>query len=138
MENVEKVLEYINEQTLIECREIVQHAKDECEGIRAMYFRDEQDEYWKAINAGSKESELRLRSLNALAADEAHKQLEALRQEMLNEALVLAAQKLRELPDGEYKRILQNAGADTGLSAEEFVFSYRDELSSSVITALFE
>ena len=138
MENIEKIIEYINTQTIMECKEIIQGAQDESERIRASYYRDEQDEYWKAINAGSKESELRLRSLNALASEEANKKVEALRREMLHEALMLAATKLSELPSDEFKKILKKAGVSSDLSCEEFVLGYEERLSASVMSALFD
>ena len=138
MENIDKIIEYINNQTIMECREIIQAANDESERIRARYYREEQDEYWKAINAGSKESEMRLRSLNDLASEEANKKIEALRREMLHEALMLAARKFSELPGDEYKRILKKAGVSLDMSAEEFVIGYEDRLSASVMSALFD
>ena len=138
MENVDKVIEYINTQTILECKEIVQYAHGEAERIRAGYYRDEQDEYWKAINAGTKESELRVRSLNDLASDEANKKVEALRSEMFHEALMLAAKKFSELPGDEYKKILKKAGVPLDLSCEEFVLVYEDKLLASVMSALFD
>ena len=138
MENIDKIIEYINTQTILECKEIVQGAHDEAERIRAGYYREEQDEYWKAINAGSKESELRLRSLNDLAAEEANKKIEALRREMFHEALMLAAKKLRELPGDEYKKILKKAGVPLDLNCDEFVLVYEDRLAASVMSALFD
>ena len=138
MENIEKIIEYIKAQSAMESSEIARLAHDECERIRMEYYREEQDEYWKAINAGTKESEQRIRSLNDLATEEANKKIEELRRDMLHETLMLAAEELRGLSDSEYKEILKKSGFDADTSPEELVFSYEEALSRSILIALFD
>ena len=138
MENIDKIIGYINEKALGECREIIRRAGDDSELIRDGYYREEQDEYWKAINAGSKELEQRRKSLNDLAAAEANKQIEALRCEMEDEAFRMAARMISELPAGEFNKLLKKAGLEKGWSAEDFVFRSKDGLSPLVLSVLFD
>ena len=138
MENLEKVVGFISEQSASECGEIVQSARDEAERIRAGYHREEQDEYWKAVNAGTKEMEQRRKSLDDLAAEEANKQIGALHDEMCNEAMMLAVSMFAELPESEQKAVMKNNGAEKGLGAEEFVLRFKDELSEGIVATLFE
>jgi len=138
MENLQKVIGFISEQAVSECREIVESARDESERIRAGYYQEEQDEYWKAVNAGSKEMELRRKSLDDLAAEEANKQIEALHNEMCDEAMMLAVSMFAELPEDVQKEVMKNNEAEAGLSAEEFVLRFKDELSEGIIATLFE
>jgi len=138
MENLEKVIGFINEQAANECREIVESARDEAVRIRAGYHREEQDEYWKAVNAGTKEMEQRRKSLDDLAAEEANKQIGALHDEMCNEAMMLAVSMFAELPKAEQKAVMKNNGVKAGVSAEEFVLGFKDELSEGIVATLFE
>ena len=138
MENIGRVIEYIGAVSGAECSEIAKQAEAECARLRAEYFQTEQSEYWKAINAGGKETEQRLKQLSILAAEEANKQVIGLRQEMFNEAMLLAAKKLRELPDGGYDKLLARLGKEPGHEAHELVMEYTDELSESVLSALFD
>jgi len=138
MDGIEKIIAYINSEFEEECAEISRCATEDCERIRADSARLEQEEYWKYINAGSKETELRLARLTDLAAMEARKQLLLTQQEMVDAAFSLASKKLLELPGHEYARLLKKhaVGADCG--AEEIVELYRKELSLKIVSALFE
>ena len=138
MTGIEKITEYIKTASEAECEEITRNSIEECERIRTEYSRSEQDEYWRSINNGSKETEQRLSSLGNLASAEANKQIAALQEEMLDQAFALAAKKLLELPGSEYAELRKKFGADPDINAEALVESYRDELSQSVISELFE
>jgi vacuolar-type H+-ATPase subunit E/Vma4 len=135
MDGIDKIIEHIKHESDARCLQIAREAKDECERIRTEYFRVEQDAYWKAINAGSKETEKRLARLNELAAKEADRQIETLQREMLDEAFALAAIKLRELPEKDLQRLL---AAHEKAGAEEVIASYKSELSPDVMSALFD
>ena len=102
MDNIEKVIEHIKTLSIAECGNIADQAAEDCRRLREEYSRTEQEEYWKAINAVTKETEQRLKKLSDLAAMEAQKQLDMLRQEMIGEAFALAAKKLLDLPAERY------------------------------------
>ena len=138
MKNIEKIIGYIIQNAEAECSAISQSANDECTRLRAEYFKNEQEEYWKAINNGGKETEQRLMQLNILASEEANKQITYLHREMLNEAALLAASKLRELPGGGYGALLAELGREPGTDAEELIKAYTEDLSESLVSALFD
>ena len=138
MNNIEKIIEYIKADTEEKCREIARNAAAECDRIHTESSRKEQEEYWKAINAGTRETEQRLKRLNYLAYEEAEKQVAALHQEMLDEAFSLAAEKLGELPDKEYAKLLKRLSMGTGRTPEEVVSTFKGALSLRFVSALFE
>ena len=94
MNNIENVIKHIKSLSTAECERIADEAEKDCERIREEYVRKEQEEYWKSINVGTKDTEQRLIKLSGLASEEAKKQLDLLRQEMLDEAFALAAKKM--------------------------------------------
>jgi len=138
MNGIDKILAYIKAESEAECEEISQNAAEECGRIRVDYVHLEQDEYWKHINSGSKETEHRHEQLKDLAAMEAKKKLLATQQEMVDEAFALAAKKLLELPKQEYTMLLKRLGMKANCSANDVVESFRKELSLKIVSALFD
>jgi len=138
MKNIEKIIDHIRTETEAKCKEIARNAAAECDRIHSEYSRAEQEEYWKTINAGTKETEKRLRRLNILAYEEAEKQVAALHQEMLDEAFSLAAVKLGELPGKEYAALLKRLSLGSGRTPDEVVATFKGALSLSFVSALFE
>jgi len=138
MIGIEKILDYINAEANAECEEISRNAAAECSRIRSDYSRLEQDEYWKSINAGSKETEQRHEQLKNLAAMEAKKMLLSTQQEMVDEAFILAAKKLSELPKREYSKLCSRLAVSPNFSAEAIVEQYRAELSLKIVSVLFD
>jgi V/A-type H+-transporting ATPase subunit E len=138
MNGIENIIEHIQLQSDIECEEIVREAVEECERIRAEYARKEQDEYWKHINIGAKETERRLGQLGDLADQEAKKQIDALHREMVTAAFDLAITKLLELPEHEYTELLVRHDVNTDCSAADLISKYKEELTPHVISALFD
>ena len=138
MNGLVKIIEHIRLESEADCKEILRNATVECERIRVEYKQKEQDEYWKSINAGTKETEHRLEQLKNLAAMEAQKLLLTTQQEMLGRAFALAAEMLQELPVQEYKELLIRLEIDSSCSAEDLVAKFKSVLSQSVISALFD
>jgi len=138
MNELIKVIDHIRSESDAKCNEIARDAENECARIRTEYSLTEQEEYWNFINSGTKETEQRLEQLSSLAALEAQKLLLATQQEMLDEVFALSAKILLELPENDYKALLKRLGLDAGCSTENLVEQYRDNLSKSVISALFD
>ena len=138
MNELNKILVYIKAQSDEECAKISSKASEQCKLIRAENSRLEQEEYWKHINTGTKETEHRHEQLRNLAAMESKKKLLATQQEMVDEAFVLAAKKLRELPERKYAGILSKLGMSASSSAEDIVEKYRNELSLKIVSTLFD
>ena len=138
MKGINKIVAYINAESDVECGTITQNSNDECARIRADYSRVEQDEYWKYINAGTKEAESRLEKLKELAIMESNKLLLSTKQEMIDEAFALAAKKLLELPQKEYGKLLKKLGFEANAGADEIVELFKDKLSRKVASVLFD
>jgi len=135
MSSINKLIDYIKAESEAKCTEIARNTQEECGRIRAEYQRLEQDGYWKVVNAGSKETETRHNSLIELATNEANRQIISAQMEILDEAFKLAAEKIRELPDDEYKALLSRHGKD---NAEDLIAAYKEELTPEVTSALYE
>ena len=138
MINIDSIIEYIAAESAAQCEQIIAEAALECERLRAEYAQTEQDEYWKFVGAGAKETEHHLEQLNDLAAQEAKKQLTTTQQEMVDAAFDLAATRLNELPRSVYNRLLIRLGAESGSSADSIAAMYKQELSGKIAAALFD
>jgi len=138
MQWFERIIEYINTESENECREIAVNANNECERIRLEYSTKEQEAYWAAVNNGSREIEQRVNQLTSLAAEEAKKMVYATQQDMLDEVLALTARKLSALPSRKYNELLKKLGIEQGFKPEYLVEHFREDLTPSVIAALFD
>jgi len=138
MQGFEKILEHIKSESENECREIAVNANMECERIRLEYSTKEQDAYWSAVNNGSREIGHRVNQLTNLAAAEAKKMVYATQQDMLDEVLSLTARKLSALPSRKYNELLKKLGIEQGCKPEYLVEHFREDLTPSVIAALFD
>jgi len=138
MNGLDKILAYIKSVSDTQCAEIHRNAAEECRLIHDEYSRLEQEEYWKFINASSKDLENRREQLKSLAEMESKKKLLSTQQEMVDEAFALAAKKLLELPRRDYTALLRKLNINTASRADEVVEHFRKELSLKVLSALFE
>jgi len=137
MENFEKIVAFIKAQSEEECKGIAVKANEESERIRSEYSKQEQEAYWSYVNNASKEIEKRAEKLAAFASDEAKKKVLALEQDMLDEVLELTAYKLSALPTRKYNELLNKLGVERGCKPRYLVEQYREDLSETVIAALF-
>ena len=138
MTRLEKIIDYIKSESGAECSDLTIKAGEECERISAEYARIEQEEYWSAIDQGTKETELRLERLNSLAEAEASKQIATTKQELIAEAFALAAIELGKLPRQDFTTLLAKLGLDSYSTAEDVVARYRKELEGRVTKVLFD
>ena len=138
MQGFEKIVELIKAESEKECKEIAVKAHKECERIRSEYSKKEQDAYWTHVSEGSKEIEHRVEQLTQLAAEEAKKKVYATQQDMLDDTLALTAKKLSALPSRKYNELLKKLGVEDGCKPEYLVEQFRDDLSATVISALFD
>jgi vacuolar-type H+-ATPase subunit E/Vma4 len=138
MQGFEKIVEHIKNESEKECKDIAVNAHKECERVRAEYSKKEQDAYWSHVNKGTKEIEQRVEQLTNLAAEEAKKKVFSMQQDMLDDALELTARKLSALPSRKYVELLKKLGIEQGCKPEYLVEQFRDDLSVTVISALFD
>ncbi|MCL2820514.1 MAG: V-type ATP synthase subunit E family protein [Oscillospiraceae bacterium] len=138
MQGFEKIIDHIKSESEKECKEIALKANDEGKRVRSIYSQKEQEAYWACVNKGSKEIEKRIESLSELASDQARKKLIEVQQNALDEVLALTARKLSALPSRKYEELLTRLGIEQGCRPEYLVEQYRDELTPSVLSALFD
>ena len=121
MNGIDKILAHIKSESDAECEAIERAAVEQCERIRSEYTKMEQDEYWKLVNAGTKEAERRLERLNSLAALESKKHVLMTQQEMVSEAFELAASIILKLPEREYVEFLARQICVAALTGSETI-----------------
>jgi len=138
VQGLDKIIEHIKAESEKECKDIALKANEESLRIRSEYSQKEQDAYWACVSEGSKEIEKRVESLSELAHDQAKKLLHNMEQDALDDVLALTAKKLSVLPSGSYNELLNRLGIEQGCKPEYLVEHYREELKSSVISALFD
>jgi vacuolar-type H+-ATPase subunit E/Vma4 len=138
LEGIERVVEQIKIDAAAECERIAQEAAEECARIRAQYAQTEQDEYWKMLGTGAKETEKRVGQLNDLASQESKKQVLATQQEMIDATFDLAQEKLLNLSKREYAAILERHSIKSDCMPDALIARFKEELSPEVSAALFE
>ena len=138
MNYLDKVIRHIKAKSSEECEDIARKAVVECDDIRNQYAKREQDEYWKFLGKATNEAEQRLIQLGDLANKEAQKKLNATRKEMTDVAFKLAAQKLADLPDDDFKRLLKRLNLKSSFTPEAVVARYKELLLPSVDSIMFE
>jgi vacuolar-type H+-ATPase subunit E/Vma4 len=138
MQGFKKIIDHIKAESEKECKEIAVKANEESQRIRSVYSQKEQDAYWACVNNGSKEIEKRVADLSDLAAEQAKKKILETQQDMLDDVLELTAKKLSALPTRKYNDLLKRLGVEEGCKPEYLVEQYRDDLSETVISALFD
>jgi len=138
MSGLENIVKLIRADAVRECSEISDKSSKECALILAEYSKEEQTEYWKLINDGTKVAEQRLESLSNLAVTESRKQVATMQQEIANEVFELAAKKLSDLTSDEFSILLRKLSLPPDTCARDIVLKYKDKLNSKVITILFD
>ena len=130
MNGIDKIIAHITAEAQAECDMIAAEAAKTCERLRKEYSQLEQDEYWKVINAGAKETEQRVERLGGVASTESKKQILATKQEMVSKAFSRAAELLSTLPEQEYFDWLVKLALEAVKTGdEEIILSPRDNLA---------
>jgi V/A-type H+-transporting ATPase subunit E len=127
MNGVQNIIGRIEADSAAECAQIKALSEQRCAEIKAEYSQAEQDAYWKMINDGAKDAELRLERLDSMANLEAKKLVLATKQELVSQTFERAAQLLAELPEDKYVPFLVKLAASAaGAGGGHLVFSGAD------------
>ena len=127
MNGIDKIIGHITSVADAECAAITAKAAEDCARLREEYSKLEQEEYWKVINAGAKETEQRVERLEGVAALESKKQILAAKQELISRAFSRAAELLASLPEQEYFDLLVKLALEVAKTGdEEIILSPRD------------
>ncbi|MCL2425632.1 MAG: V-type ATP synthase subunit E family protein [Oscillospiraceae bacterium] len=137
MQGLEKILEHIKIESERECKEIAIKANSENKKYISQYSQKEKATYSSHMEKGKKEIENRVEQLSNLADEQSKKLIYSAEQSVLDDVLALTAKKLSALPANEYSNLLKRLGVEEGCKPEYLVEQYRDELTPSVISALF-
>jgi len=137
MLSVGKIIEYINNESEKECKAIAAKAHKEGAKLQFVYSKKEEDAYTTSMNEGKEKIVMRVEQLSKLADEQAQKMVQDAEKNVLNDVLDLTAKKLSALPSQEYSALLKRLGIEEGCKPEYLVELYREELSKSVVSAVF-
>jgi len=130
MDGINKITERIESETRGEIEALQAVTAEKCREIKDNYNNMAQDEYWKLINAGTKECEMQVQRLAGTAAMEVKKSILTMKQEAVARVFGEAVTELCNMPEDKYVDFLARQAASavsTGL--EELVFNARDKAS---------
>ena len=138
MNGIDKITQRITEDIDREIAGITAQAKEQADGITAEYTARAKREAEEIVARGTAAADERQERLSSMAQMEAKKSLLAVKQEMLGKAFDLALNKLCELPEEEYVKLLTGLitqAAQTG--QEEVILSQKDRtrVGKAVIAA---
>ena len=127
MNGIEKITSRIEAEARAEADGILEEARAMAERIKTETGAKAQERYWELIRAGVKETEQRIRRLDAAAQMEARKSVLSLKQELVTWAFDRACELILELPREEYIDFLaRQAASAANAGAGELIFNEKD------------
>jgi len=134
MKGIEKITSRIEAEARAEADGILEKAGTEAERIRTEAGGHAQERYWELIRAGVKETEQRVRRLDAAAQMEMRKALLSLKQELVARAFDRACELILGLPRAEYVEFLARQAADAAnFGAGELIFNEKDSAIAGAV-----
>ena len=132
MKGIDKITSRILADAEAECAAVRAESDRHCEAIRAENEKRAQDEYWKLVREGVKDTEQRVQRLDRTARLEAKKSILNMKQEAVSRAFELAKDKIAELPERDYIGFLAREAAGAAITGqEEVIFCERDRAPSA-------
>ena len=130
MKGIDKITSRILADAEAECAAVRAESDRHCEAIRAENEKRAQDEYWKLVREGVRDTEQRVQRLDRTARLEAKKSILNMKQEAVSRAFELAKDKIAELPERDYIGFLAREAAGAAITGqEEVIFCERDRKS---------
>lgn len=127
MKGIDKITSRILADAEAECAAVRAESDRHCEAIRAENEKRAQDEYWKLVREGVRDTEQRVQRLDRTARLEAKKSILNMKQEAVSRAFELAKDKISELPERDYIGFLAREAAGAAITGqEEVIFCERD------------
>ena len=111
MKGIDKITSRILADAEAECAAVRAESDRHCEAIRAENEKRAQDEYWKLVREGVRDTEQRVQRLDRTARLEAKKSILNMKQEAVSRAFELAKDKIAELPERDYIGFLAREAA---------------------------
>ena len=130
MKGIDKITSRIIADAEAECRDVKRESDERCAAVRAENEKRAQDEYWRLVREGVKDTEQRVQRIDRAARLEAKKSVLNMKQEAVSRAFDLAKDKIAELPERDYVAFLAREAAEAAITGqEEVIFCERDRKS---------
>lgn len=130
MKGIDKITSRIIADAEAECRDVKRESDERCAAVRAENEKRAQDEYWRLVREGVKDTEQRVQRMDRTARLEAKKSVLNMKQEAVSRAFDLAKDKIAELPERDYVAFLAREAAGAAITGqEEVIFCERDRKS---------
>ncbi|HIQ77679.1 MAG TPA: hypothetical protein IAB77_00295 [Candidatus Scatomorpha intestinavium] len=121
MNGIEKITARITADAEAECRAIREESEKKCAEIRAENDKKAQEEYWRLVRAGVKDTEQRVQRMARTAALEAKKSVLSMKQDAVSRAFNEAQKLISTLPEADYVAFLAREAAEASVTGEEEV-----------------
>ena len=130
MKGIDKITSRILADAEAECAVVKKESDERCAAVRAENEKRAQDEYWRLVREGVKDTEQRVQRMDRTARLEAKKSVLNMKQEAVSRAFDLAKDKIAELPERDYVAFLAREAAEAAITGqEEVIFCERDRKS---------
>ena len=130
MKGIDKITSRIIADAETECASVKKESDERCAAVRAENEKRAQDEYWRLVREGVKDTEQRVQRMDRTARLEAKKSVLNMKQEAVSRAFDLAKDKIAELPERDYVAFLAREAAEAAITGqEEVIFCERDRKS---------
>lgn len=127
MNGIEKITARITAEAEAECQAIRAEGDKKCAEIRAENDKKAQEEYWRLVREGVKDTEQRVQRMARTAALEAKKSVLSMKQEAVSRAFGEAQKLIAALPEADYVAFLAREAAAAAITGEEeVIFSEAD------------
>ena len=121
MKGIDKITSRIIADAEAECRDVKRESDERCAAVRAENEKRAQDEYWRLVREGVKDTEQRVQRMDRTARLEAKKSVLNMKQEAVSRAFDLAKDKIAELPERDYGAFLARVAAEGAITGQEEV-----------------
>ena len=124
---LDKLKAHLLAQTEEKIKALEANAAAEVAEITAAFTKEAEETYWKYATAGKQAIDQKAQGLADIAALESKKQVLSFKQELLEKTFALALERLSDLSEEKYLKLLINSAVKAAQSGEErLIFSMRD------------
>ncbi len=132
MNGINKITDRIIAEAQAEISAMQEDTAARCRDIKEACSKQAQDEYWRIMREGTKDSELQAQRLAGAAALEAKKSILAMKQDAVSGVLDESIDRICGLPEAEYVDFLAKLAGNAAFTGEEeIIFNARDKASCS-------
>ena len=133
MKGIDKITSRILADAEAECAAIRKESDERIAAVKAEAEKKAQDEYWRLVREGVKDTEQRVQRMDRTARLEAKKSVLNMKQEAVSRAFDLAREKIAELPERDYVGFLARMAGEAAVTGqEEVVLNARDAAAVGV------